>query len=305
MSRSHSPDRRPAVPTIFTIAALAGCLAAPVAFAQSAPSISGTPSITVAPGASYYFRPTARDADGDRLRFSIVNPPPWASFSRRSGRLAGTPTSTGTFPNIVISVSDGTFVTRLPAFQIAVANPVPAVEPPTIGGSPPATGQVGQTYSFTPTASDPGGLPLTFSVASKPAWAGFSATTGTLSGTPATGDVGTYANVTITASNGTARSSLAPFSIAVQGTSLGSVTLSWAPPTTRTDGTPLTNLAGYRVSYGTAPGSYPNSVALNNAGLSTYVVDNLPAGTYYFVITALDANGLESSYSNAATRTVL
>jgi hypothetical protein len=93
--------------------------------------------------------------------------------------------------------------------------------------------------------------------------------------------------------------------VAVQAVATGSATVSWTPPTTNTDGSPLTNLAGYRVYWGTSPGSYSSSVTLNNPGLTSYVVGNLPPGTYYFVATALSSSGAESAFSAAASKTIL
>jgi hypothetical protein len=307
MSRVHSPDRRPAarslLPAAFALAFTTTAFAANV----SPPTISGTPSTQVQVNAPYSFKPAASDPDGNRLRFSIVNQPAWASFNRRTGALQGTPAAAGTFANVSISVSDGQYVARLPAFSIVVsasAPTTPIVAAPTIGGTPPTSARVGQAYSFTPTASDPAGLPLTFSVTNKPSWAAFSTSTGTLAGTPGAVDVSTFSNVTISVSNGTSSTSLAPFSIAVQQASLGSATLSWQPPTTRADGSPLTNLAGYRVYYGTQAGTYPNRVVVNSPGVSAYVVDNLPPGTYWFVVTAVDANGLESAQSASVSKAV-
>jgi hypothetical protein len=71
-----------------------------------------------------------------------------------------------------------------------------------------------------------------------------------------------------------------------------------------TNGTPLTNLSGYRVYWGTAAGNYPNGVTLNNPGLTSYVVGNLAPGTYYFVVTALSSAGVESQFSNTASKTI-
>lgn len=92
--------------------------------ANAAPLISGTPASSVQQGASYRFAPTASDADGDSLTFSIQNKPAWASFDVATGVLAGTPgnANVGTSSNIVISVSDGSAVSSLPAFSITVIN---------------------------------------------------------------------------------------------------------------------------------------------------------------------------------------
>ena len=54
------------------------------------------------------------------------------------------------------------------------------------------------------------------------------------------------------------------FTSSAQGS--GSATLSWAAPTKNEDGTALTDLAGYKLYWGTTPGSYPNSVTINNPG---------------------------------------
>jgi hypothetical protein len=80
------------------------------------------------------------------------------------------------------------------------------------------------------------------------------------------------------------------------------VTLSWDAPTTNADGTPLTDLSGYKVYLGTAPRTYTSSV---DAGVATsMVLTNLTQGTtYYFAVTAYDTGKLESGYSNEVTKT--
>lgn len=83
------------------------------------------------------------------------------------------------------------------------------------------------------------------------------------------------------------------------------VHLTWTPPTTNTNGTPLTNLAGFRVYWGTAPSLFPNSVSLANPGLTAYDVSGLTIGqTYFFVVTALASTGAESAFSNTASKVV-
>lgn len=84
--------------------------------------------------------------------------------------------------------------------------------------------------------------------------------------------------------------------VAGQG-STDAVTLSWEPPTENADGTPLMDLRGYKIHYGSQPGAYADTIDLSNAGLTTYVVQNLSAGTYYFAITTYNAAGVESSLS--------
>jgi hypothetical protein len=216
------------------------------------------------------------------------------SVDTMTGRLQGTPatTHTGTYPNLVISVSDGHASTALAGFSITVTNATPV-----ISGVAPATATVGNVYTFAPTASDANaGTTLTFSLDTPPPWATFNPATGQLQGTPAAIDVGTYSNLVITVSDGVAQASLPAFTITVQAVATGSALLTWVPPTENTDGTPLTNLAGCKFYWGPALGDYPSSHTEMNAGLTSQ--DRRPgAGTYFFVVTA------NSSLVKASSRT--
>lgn len=270
--------------------------------ANSAPTISGAPATSGAVGVAYSFQPTAKDANGDALGFSITNKPSWASFSTSTGRLAGTPTAAGTFSSIVIKVSDGKSTASLPAFSISVAQGNRA---PTISGTAPTTITANTAYNFRPTAADADGDSLTFSIANKPTWAAFSTTTGQLSGTPTSSNVGTYSNVTISVSDGRTSTSLPAFAIAVNAAaSTGAATLSWAAPTQNTDGTALTDLAGYRIYYGTSASALTQMVQVNSVGLSSYVLENLAPSTYYFAIRAYTSGGAESTNSNVVSKIV-
>ena len=115
-------------------------------------------------------------------------------------------------------------------------------------------------------------------------------------------------NIVISVSDGVSSVSLPAFSINVAAvvTSTGTATLSWLPPTENTDGSVLTDLAGYKIYYGTTAGSYTSVITVNNPGISSYVVDNLPGGnTYFFVITSVTTSGMESEYSTMGSKTIL
>jgi hypothetical protein len=95
----------------------------PPAGSNQAPTISGTPPTQILVGQQYTFTPTASDADGDTLTFTLVNPlPAWATFSTSTGQLSGAPGvgDVGTYSNIQIRVSDGTTSVNLPSFSVAV-----------------------------------------------------------------------------------------------------------------------------------------------------------------------------------------
>jgi len=72
------------------------------------------------------------------------------------------------------------------------------------------------------------------------------------------------------------------------------VTLRWNPPTTNEDGSPLMDLAGFRVHYGREPGQWDKTITLNNPGLTAYLLEGLAAGNWYSTVTAFDLAGNES-----------
>lgn len=174
---------------------------------------------------------------------------------------------------------------------------------PLISGEAPATATVGVQYSFRPQAQDPDGDTMKYTIINKPSWATFNATTGRLFGTPSPEDVGSYGEITVSVSDGQTTSSLTPFTIEVEAFSMGSATLTWSIPTVRTDGSSLNgSLSGFHVYYGQTSGDYANKVTLDNAGMSTFVIDNLSAGRWYFVVTAFDRNGIESNPSEEGSK---
>jgi hypothetical protein len=159
-------------------------------------------------------------------------------------------------------------------------------------------------YQFKPTATDADGDTLRFGVANLPRWATFDTATGRLSGTPHSSDVGVYANIVVDVTDGQAKATLPAFAIAVMAFASGTATLNWIPPTANVDGSPLLNLAGYRVRWGTQSGNYVSSAEIKNAGIATYVIENLPPGTHYFAVQAVTAQGVLSELSNEANKTI-
>lgn len=274
---------------------------------NNAPVISGTPANDIMTGESYRFSPQASDIDGDTLSFSITNRPGWASFDTRTGTLSGTPGSSdiGVTSNIAISVTDGSYSASLPAFYISVT--APSNTAPVITGSPGLSVVENSAYRFTPAASDADGDALSFSVANLPGWASFDTRTGTISGTPSAANVGVNSNIRISVTDGISSVSLPSFSLAVLAApaSTGTAILNWLPPTENEDGSVLTDLAGFRIHYGTSPGNYTRTIYIENPGITSYVVENLQSGyTYYFVLTAVTSNGAESSYSPMGNKTI-
>jgi hypothetical protein len=84
----------------------------------------------------------------------------------------------------------------------------------------------------------------------------------------------------------------------------GTVTLSWIPPTDNTNGTPITDLAGYHIHYGTAQGELTKVIDLAGTNVTTFEVSNLTPGTYYFAISAYTTMGVESAESDVGSKSI-
>jgi len=89
----------------------------------------------------------------------------------------------------------------------------------------------------------------------------------------------------------------------VQG---AAISLSWTAPYEREDGTPISmsEIAGYRVYYGTAQGDYTEQVDVADSSTMEVTLNNVAAGTYYIVVTTYDMDGRESGYSEEVMKTV-
>jgi hypothetical protein len=83
-----------------------------------------------------------------------------------------------------------------------------------------------------------------------------------------------------------------------------SVTLNWTQPTVDTSGNPITGLAGYHVYYGTNQNALNQVVNISSASITTCVVEGLTAGTWYFALKSYTASGVESAFTNVASKTI-
>lgn len=168
----------------------------------------------------------------------------------------------------------------------------------------------GTLYSFTPTQSGSG--TLTYTASGLPAWLKLDSGTGSLTGTPATGDVGSTSTVTLTATaqaaHGTFSSMLGPFTITVvatatdnvaaAGTGTGTATVRWSASTDP-------DIVGYKVYYGTTPNDLSQVVSIAGASVASYVVKGLASGTWYFGLRSYTAASIESDLSNLGSKTIL
>jgi Putative Ig domain len=219
-----------------------------------------------------------------------------AASAAASGTITGTDPVTGTQTVNGSTPAGGGTTSPTPS-------PAPAVGAPTISGRPVTALNVGAAYSFKPTATGPTGAILTFSIQNKPVWATFNAASGVLTGTPIAANAGTYANIIISVSDGKQSASLAAFNVTVTQSSNGTATLDWTPPTENTDGTALTNLAGYHIYYGTSADNLTEVVKVTNPGLTAYTLSNLAPGTWFFSVTSYSSTGAESTRTGIVSAT--
>jgi hypothetical protein len=91
---------------------------------KSAPTIVGSPKPSVTIGEKYLFVPRASGPDGRPLNFDIRNRPRWAAFDSATGALSGQPTKddVGIYPDVTITVTDGSATRSLAPFDIKVVD---------------------------------------------------------------------------------------------------------------------------------------------------------------------------------------
>lgn len=287
------------------------CVAPPV---NQAPSISGTPAAAVQVGAMYSFTPTASDPEGDTLTFSIANKPAWATFNTTSGTLSGAPvaSSVGITSSIKITVSDGKLSASTPVFSITVtAAPAPGAPTNLTGtmsqnAANPANSNVSLTWTAVAGVTTYEVWRCTGATCTNFAFLADTTTASYVNSNlppnlsyrykvrawkPATGAYSGIFGITTTATP--------PPPV---GT--GQASLKWTPPTKNTDGTTLSDLAGYRIWYGSLADQLDKRINVNNPGLAAYVVEGLAPGTWYFAVAAYTTAGGESANSNVVSKIV-
>lgn len=205
---------------------------------------------------------------------------------------AGYPSQTKTIP-VTLTVTTSTGSSSSPTIAYS---PTSLTFSGTVGGTNPA----GKAIDI----SNTGGGTLSFTVSENSGWLSLSPTWGidartvkaypNLSGLTA----GTYtATITISAAGATNSPRTIPVSLTVSSATTKSATLRWNANTE-------TDLAGYKVYRATSSGAYGAPIATLGKTTS-YTATNLSTSTtYYFVITAYDSVGNESSYSIEVSKSI-
>ncbi|MEH6369382.1 putative Ig domain-containing protein [Pectobacterium carotovorum] len=197
---------------------------------NDAPVVSGTiPPQNIAQGGNLNVTipaGTFTDPDGDTLTLSATladgtTLPSWLSFNPATGTFSGTPAN-GDVGSLTIKVTatDGSNASVSTTFGLTVTN---VNDAPVVSGTIPAQNiaQGGSLNITIPagTFTDPDGDTLTLSAtladgSALPAWLSFNPATGTFSGTPANGDVGSL-TIKVTATDGSSASVSTTFGLTV------------------------------------------------------------------------------------------
>jgi hypothetical protein len=82
----------------------------------------------------------------------------------------------------------------------------------------------------------------------------------------------------------------------------GTATVSWTAPAADING--MSNVAGYRIHYGSAAGSLNHVIDVDNAAAVSFTVGDLAPGVWYFAVTDYDADKIESALSGVVQVTI-
>jgi len=130
-----------------------------------------------------------------------------------------------------------------------------------------------------------------------------------VSGTPGATDVGVYESITIAVADAGQQAITTPFSITVledlnSQVGSGVASLRWEQPPSKVDGSPLDDLAGYRILYGTSMDDLDKSVLVGDPTVTSYEFATLPSGTWFFAVVGVNSSGLEGPPTTLATKSI-
>ncbi len=115
---------------------------------------------------------------------------------------------------------------------------------------------------------------------------------------PAQTSASSASNTNSSATSGT------PTAPAQSGQVSGSASISWSAPTANTDGSALANLAGYKIDYGTSADSLTQSVTISDPTATSYTLQGLASGTWYFTVSDFTSAGVVSAFSSVVSKTI-
>jgi hypothetical protein len=258
-------------------------------------SVSGGTTRSVQVGQTLTFSVSATDPDGNSVTLQATNLPANSSFNPNPA--TGTQTATGTFSftpaagqanqtfNVSFKATDNNGCnagTAVPVIvQITVTSGPPTNHPPVISVPGPQVIAVGDTLTFTVTASDPDGDAVTLSATSVPANASFNGNTGGFAFTPTSNQAGQVFVVMFTATDPQGASASATVQITVIQSAGGG---ELGPPIISVPPSPIVVPVGTTLTFiviGSSPGPGCH-VALSARDLPAHGLFDPPSGRFDF-----------------------
>ena len=309
VSASGATNTPQTIPVSLTVAA------APVA----SPTIAVSPSsiaLTAQAGSTTVLNQTLTitNTGGGTFNWTVIDDSTWVVKNVGSGSGNGTvaisvnPTglSAGTHTSLITVSATG--ATNTPqVVPVTLTLTAPPAQPTiglsstslafsgTAGGSNPASKSITVTNTGTGT--------LSWTVADNANWltvtqAGSTITAAVNLAGLAAGTYNGVITVSATGATNTPQSVPVTLTVSASGSTTGSVTLTW-------NANGEQDLGGYKVYRATSSGAYGAPIATINGNVTSYVASGLPKGTtYFFVVTAFDNSGNESSYSNEVSKSL-
>jgi YD repeat-containing protein len=155
-----------------------------------APEITSTPRTQTGSGQVYVYQVAATDADGDKLTYTLTNPPAGMVIDTK-GLITWTPTAAQSgVKNVAITVSDGTLTTQQ-TYALTVGN-TPINHSPEITSTPSFTTNLDKTYSYQLTGKDSDNDTLFWSLDNAPTGMVIDAQTGIVKWNPTSTQLGTH-----------------------------------------------------------------------------------------------------------------
>jgi hypothetical protein len=273
------------------------------------PTISGTPATTVVAGSGYAFQAVGVDPDGDRLTYGATNLPAWLGINTANGILSGTPSAAqaGVYANITISVTDGNSTASLPAFTITVSAAAAATTPSSSSAWTQCATE-GGTCSFSGTKLVRYGEPFNDRWTAARTLTEPVPCTNAFWGDPSPGTgkrCEIVDSLVVDSSTPAPTPGTTPTTTPTTVGATGTATLIWQRPSQNTDGSPLVDLAGFIIKYGTDPAALSQTVTLTDAAATRHTLQNLGRGTWYFTVASRTAAGVESDLSPMVSKTIL
>jgi large repetitive protein len=265
------------------------------------PMISSEPPTSAGTGVTYAYQVVATSPDNFYpLRYSVTTSPNNTNITMNSstGLLQWASPTTGT-ESITITVSDPAGLSASQTYNLTTSSTPPG-KPPVISSTPPLYAGVSSAYSYPVVAADPQNSTLNYSISESPVVSGsdlaINHTTGVVSWTPITGEIGTE-TLTITVTDTLGLQAVQTFNVNVVNSQPPTIT--GTPPSTLTAGQTFvyqvqaSDPAGDTLTYALI--GQPNGMVIDSSGRITWPTTAANIGDYTYQVVVTNPAGLSKT----------